>query len=165
MGVDHDTAAIAVNAIRSWWIAMGRERYPKAYSLTITADGGGSNGSRVRLWKVELQKLADELGLAITVLHLPPGTSKWNKIEHRLFSFISRNWRGRPLVDYQTIVELIGATTSTTGLTVRCHIDQALYPAGVKISDAAMRALNITPDAFHGEWNYTVSPKTSEPKH
>jgi hypothetical protein len=164
VGIDHDTAAFAVNAIRSWWNAMGRERYPKAHSLTITADGGGSNGSRVRLWKVELQKLADELGLAITVLHLPPGTSKWNKIEHRLFSFISRNWRGRPLRDYQTIVELIGATTSTTGLTVRCELDQTLYPAGVKISDAAMRELNISPDIFHGEWNYTVSPNRPDPE-
>ena len=162
VGIDHDTASFAVNAIRSWWNAMGRERYPNAHRLTITADGGGSNGSRVRLWKIELQKLADELGLAITVLHLPPGTSKWNKIEHRLFSFISRNWRGRPLVDYQTIVELIGATTSTTGLTVRCQLDQTLYPAGVKISDADMGELHITPDTFHGEWNYTISPKRSE---
>ena len=164
VGIDHDTAAFAVNAIRSWWNDMGRERYPKAHSLTITADGGGSNGSRVRLWKVELQKLADELGLAITVLHLPPGTSKWNKIEHRLFSFISRNWRGRPLVDYQTIVELIGATTSTSGLTVRCQLDRALYPAGIKISDAEMSKLNICTDSFHGEWNYTVKPKNPEPK-
>ena len=151
VGIDHDTASFAVNAIRSWWTAMGRERYPKAHSLTITADGGGSNGSRLRLWKVELQKLADELGLAITVLHLPPGTSKWNKIEHRLFSYISRNWRGRPLVDYQTIVELIGATTSTTGLTVRCELDRTLYPAGIRITDAEMSTLNTSPDAFHGE--------------
>ena len=164
VGIDHDTASFAVNAIRSWWTAMGRERYPKAHSLTITADGGGSNGSRLRLWKVELQKLADELGLAITVLHLPPGTSKWNKIEHRLFSYISRNWRGRPLVDYQTIVELIGATTSTTGLTVRCELDRTLYPAGIKITDAEMSTLNISPDAFHGEWNYTVSPNRPEPQ-
>lgn len=164
VGIDHDTASFAVNAIRSWWTAMGRERYPNAHSLTITADGGGSNGSRVRLWKVELQTLADELGLAITVLHLPPGTSKWNKIEHRLFSFISRNWRGRPLVDYQTIVELIGATTSTKGLTVRCELDRTAYPAGVKISDADMDALNIVPDTFHGEWNYTVKPKRPEAK-
>lgn len=162
VGIDHDTAAFAVNAIRSWWNAMGRERYPKAHSLTITADGGGSNGSRVRLWKVELQKLADELCLAITVLHLPPGTSKWNKIEHRLFSFISRNWRGRPLTDYQTIVELIGATTSTTGLTVRCELDRTLYPAGIKITDADMRTLNISTDTFHGEWNYIVRPNRPE---
>ena len=127
VGIDHDTAAFAVNTIRSWWITMGRSRYPRARTLTITADGGGSNGSRVRLWKVELQKLADELGLTVAVLHLPPGTSKWNKIEHRLFSFISRNWRGRPLTDYRTIVELIGATTSTAGLTVRCQLDENLY--------------------------------------
>jgi hypothetical protein len=164
VGIDHDTAAFAVNAIRSWWNAMGRERYPKAHSLTITADGGGSNGSRVRLWKVELQKLADELGLAITVLHLPPGASKWNKIEHRLFLFISRNWRGRPLTDDQTIVELIGATTSTTGLTVRCELDRTLYPAGIKITDADMSTLNIRPDTFHGEWNYTVRPNPPEPE-
>ncbi|MFN0193731.1 MAG: ISAzo13 family transposase [Aestuariivirga sp.] len=162
VGIDHDTATFAVNAIRSWWSAMGHARYANAHSLTITADGGGSNGSRVRLWKVELQKLADELGLSVTVLHLPPGTSKWNKIEHRLFSFISRNWRGRPLVDYKTIVELIAATTSTTGLTVRCQLDPTLYPAGVKISDAVMDDLNIVHDAFHGEWNYTVMP--NEPK-
>ena len=162
VGIDHDTAAFAVNAIRSWWTAMGRERYPNAHSLTITADGGGSNGSRVRLWKVELQHLADELGLAITVLHLPPGTSKWNKIEHRLFSFISRNWRGRPLVDHQTIVELIGATTSRTGLTVRCELDRNRYPAGVKICDADMAKLAISHHSFHGEWNYTVKPTQSE---
>ena len=164
VGIDHDTAAFAVNAIRSWWTAMGRERYADAHSLTITADGGGSNGSRVRLWKSELQKLADELGLSVTVLHLPPGTSKWNKIEHRLFSLISRNWRGRPLVDYRTIVELIGATTSTRGLTVRCELDQALYPAGVKISDADMDDLNIVRHEFHGEWNYTIRPKQPKPK-
>jgi hypothetical protein len=159
VGIDHDTAAFAVNAIRSWWMTMGRDRYPHAQTLTITADGGGSNGSRVRLWKVELQKLADELALTIVVLHLPPGTSKWNKIEHRLFSFISRNWRGRPLVDYRTIVELIAATTSTAGLTVRCQLDENLYPAGVKISDAEMAALNIQRNDFHGEWNYSIKPR------
>ena len=162
VGIDHDTAAFAVNAIRSWWTKMGRERYADAHTLTITADGGGSNGSRVRLWKVELQKLADELDLTIVVLHLPPGTSKWNKIEHRLFSFISRNWRGRPLVDYRTVVELISATTSTTGLTVRCELDENLYPAGVRISDAEMADLNIIRDAFHGEWNYTIKPRPSK---
>jgi hypothetical protein len=162
VGIDHDTAAFAVNAIRSWWIGMGRGRYPCAHTLTITADGGGSNGSRVRLWKVELQKLADELGLTIVVLHLPPGTSKWNKIEHRLFSFISRNWRGRPLVDYRTIVELIAATTSTAGLTVRCQLDENLYPTGVKISDAEMAELNIFRHTFHGEWNYTISPRPAK---
>lgn len=165
VGIDHDTAAFAVNAIRSWWVDMGRERYADAHSLTITADGGGSNGARVRLWKVELQKLADETGLCIVVLHLPPGTSKWNKIEHRLFSFISKNWRGRPLTDYRTIVELIGATTSTTGLTVRCQLDENLYPAGIKVSDQEMAQLNILRNEFHGEWNYSITPRTpkSEP--
>jgi hypothetical protein len=148
VGIDHDTAAFVVNAIRSWWNNMGRDRYVRAHTLTITADGGASNGSRVRLWKVELQKLADELGLTIQVLHLPPGTSKWNKIEHRLFSFISRNWRGRPLVNYRTIVELIGAATSKTGLTVRCELDRNLYPAGLKISDAEMAVLNIVRQNF-----------------
>ena len=163
IGIDHDTAAFAVNAIRSWWANMGRARYAHAHTLTITADGGGSNGSRVRLWKIELQKLADELGLNIVVLHLPPGTSKWNKIEHRLFSprITVRGWRGRPLIDYRTIVELIGATTSTAGLTVRCELDENLYPAGIKISDAEMAELNILPDAFHGEWNYTIKPRLS----
>jgi hypothetical protein len=160
VGIDHDTAAFAVNAIRSWWSTMGRPRYPKAHRVTITADGGGSNGSRVRLWKVELQKLADELGLTIAVLHLPPGTSKWNKIEHRLFSFISRNWRGRPLTDYRTIVELIGATTSTAGLTVCCQLDENPYPAGIKVSDADMAKLNIQRNDFHGEWNYTITPRS-----
>jgi transposase len=162
VGIDHDTAAFAVNTIRSWWITMGRARYPRAHTLTITADGGGSNGSRVRLWKVELQKLADELGLTVVVLHLPPGTSKWNKIEHRLFSFISRNWRGRPLTDYRTIVELIGATTSTAGLTVRCQLDENLYPSGIKVSDEEMAELNILRDDFHGEWNYTINPRQSK---
>ena len=162
VGVDHDTAAFAVNAIRSWWMAMGRSRHPHAHTLTITADGGGSNGSRVRLWKLELQKLADDLGLTIAVLHLPPGTSKWNKIEHRLFSLISRNWRGRPLIDYRTIVELIAATTSTAGLTVRCQLDENLYPAGIKVSDQDMAELNILRDDFHGEWNYTITPRRPE---
>lgn len=164
VGIDHDTATFAVNAIRSWWTNMGRDRYANAHSLTITADGGGSNGSRVRLWKIELQKLADELGLTIAVLHLPPGTSKWNKIEHRLFSFISRNWRGRPLIDYRTIVELIGATTSMKGLIVRCELDENLYPAGIKISDAEMAELDIRPHPFHGEWNYTINPRPSKMK-
>ena len=159
VGIDHDTAAFAVNAIRSWWTQMGRERYPNARTLLITADGGGSNGSRVRLWKVELQKLADELGLSITVCHLPPGTSKWNKIEHRLFSFITTNWRGRPLVSHQVIVQLIGATTTKTGLEVRCELDPRTYPAGVKVSDDELQALNIVRHSFHGEWNYTIKPK------
>ena len=159
VGIDHDTAAFAVNAIKSWWTRMGRERYPNARTLLITADGGGSNGSRVRLWKVELQKLADELGLSITVCHLPPGTSKWNKIEHRLFSFITTNWRGRPLVSHQVIVQLIGATTTKTGLEVRCELDPRAYPAGVKVSDDELQALNIVRHSFHGEWNYTIKPK------
>ena len=158
VGIDHDTAAFAINAIRSWWKLMGCLRYPNARSLTITADGGGSNGSRVRLWKIELQKLADELGIPITVCHLPPGTSKWNKIEHRLFSFITGNWRAKPLVSHQVIVQLIAATTTKAGLKVRCQLDRNTYPAGIKVSDAQMRAINLTRHDFHGEWNYTVSP-------
>jgi len=158
VGIDHDTASFAVNAIRRWWQSMGRARYPEARSLLITADCGGSNGARVRLWKLELQALADELGLSITVCHLPPGTSKWNKIEHRLFSFITQNWRGKPLVSYQTIVQLIAATTTRTGLNVKCEIDNATYPAGVKVSDSEMATINIAPHDFHGEWNYTIRP-------
>ena len=164
VGIDHDTAAFAVNAIRNWWALMGRERYPKARSLLITADGGGSNGARVRLWKVELQKLADELGVAVTVCHLPPGTSKWNKIEHRLFSFITSNWRGKPLVSHQVIVQLIAATTNNKGLKVRCELDPSTYPSGVKVSDTDFNALNITHHDFHGEWNYTITPKPAQPK-
>jgi DNA-binding phage protein len=159
VGIDHDTAAFATNAIRSWWQLMGRERYPKAKSLLITADGGGSNGSRVRLWKVELQKLADELAMPITVCHLPPGTSKWNKIEHRLFSFITGNWRGKPLVSHQVIVELIAATTTNAGLKVRCQLDSSTYPAGIKVSDLELQAVNLARHDFHGEWNYTITPK------
>ncbi len=165
VGVDHDTAAFAVNAIRSWWKSMGRARYPNAKSLMITADGGGSNGSRVRLWKVELQKLANELGIAITVCHLPPGTSKWNKIEHRLFSFITGNWRGKPLVSHQVIVQLIAATTSKAGLEVRCELDRATYPAGIKIDDQELAAVDILRHDFHGEWNYTIRPKAVHTKH
>jgi len=160
VGIDHDTAAFAVNAIRRWWQTMGAVRYPKARSLTITADGGGSNGSRVRLWKRELQTLADELGLAITVCHLPPGTSKWNKIEHRLFSFITSNWRGKPLVSHQVIVQLIAATTTTKGLTVRSELDSNTYPKGVTVSDDDMASINLSRHDFHGEWNYTISPNT-----
>jgi len=159
VGIDHDTASFAVNAIRSWWKSMGHARYPNADSLLITADGGGSNGSRVRLWKVALQKLADELGLAITVCHLPPGTSKWNKIEHRMFSYITANWRGKPLVSHQVIVQLIAATTTKTGLTVRCELDPNIYPAGIKVSDDEPETLNIIRNQFHGEWNYTINPK------
>ena len=159
VGIDHDTASFAVNAIRRWWLEMGRARYPDAKALLITADCGGSNGVRVRLWKRELQNLADELGLTVTVCHLPPGTSKWNKIEHRLFSFITQNWRGKPLVSYQTIVQLIASTTTRTGLNVKCGIDPNLYPAGIKVSDAEMAAINIAPHEFHGEWNYSISPR------
>jgi len=158
VGMDHDTAAFAVQTIRRWWQEIGRARYPNATRLLITADGGGSNGARVRLWKRELQRLADELGIAITVHHLPPGTSKWNKIEHRLFSFISQNWRAKPLVSYRVIVDLIAATTTDTGLTVRCELDPNLYPKGLSVTDAAMDALNITREQFHGEWNYTIAP-------
>ena len=143
---------------------MGRERYPNPTSLLITADGGGSNGSRVRLWKIELQKLADELGVPVTVCHLPPGTSKWNKIEHRLFSFITGNWRGKPLFSHRVIVQLIAATTTKTGLKVGCELDPNTYPAGVKVSDAEMDAINLTRHDFHGEWNYTVSPKALDLK-
>jgi len=159
LGIDHDTASFAVNAIRRWWQAMGRARYPQATRLLVTADCGGSNGARVRLWKRELQTLADELGIAITVCHLPPGTSKWNKIEHRLFSFITQNWRGRPLVSYQAIVQLIAATTTDTGLKVQCEIDRNTYPAGVKVSDAEMDAINLERHQFHGDWNYTIRPQ------
>ena len=158
VGMDGDTAAFAVQTIRRWWQNMGRIRYPTARRLVITADGGGSNGSRVRLWKRELQRLSDELGLEVTVHHLPPGTSKWNKIEHRLFSYISQNWRAKPLVSYRTIVSLIGATTTKTGLAVRCEMDHRAYPKGLRVSDADMAALNIHRDPFHGEWNYTIKP-------
>ena len=159
VGIDHDTASFAVNAIRRWWQAMGRARYPHATRLVVTADCGGSNGVRLRLWKRELQTLANELGISITVCHLPPGTSKWNKIEHRLFSFITQNWRGRPLVSYQTIVQLISATTTDTGLKVQCEIDPNTYPAGVKVTNAEMDAINIHRHEFHGDWNYTISPQ------
>ena len=163
VGVDHDTAAFAVNSIRQWWLNLGRARYPEATRLLITADGGGSNGSRVRLWKRELHKLANELGLDIVVSHLPPGTSKWNKIEHRLFSFISQNWRAKPLVSYRVIVELISATTTKTGLTVRCELDTSQYPSGIVVSDAEMAAINIQRAEFHGDWNYTISPNPHRP--
>ncbi|WP_370366300.1 ISAzo13 family transposase [Maricaulis sp.] len=159
LGIDHDTASFAVNAIRRWWQTMGQQRYPQARHLTITADGGGSNGTRVRLWKLELQKLADELGLAITVCHLPPGTSKWNKIEHRLFSFITQNWRGKPLVSHQVIVQLIAATTTKTGLKVRCELDPNTYPTGIKVADSELASVNLQRHDFHGDWNYTISPR------
>ena len=159
VGVDHDTATFAVETIRRWWLGMGKPAYPNATRLLITADSGGSNGSRLRLWKFELQKLADETGLTILICHLPPGTSKWNKIEHRLFSFISQNWRGKPLVSHQVIVDLIAATSTRAGLKVRAEIDSNLYPQGIKVSDDQIAALNIERDPFHGEWNYTIKPK------
>lgn len=158
LGTDHDTATFAVASIRGWWRAEGRKLYTNTRRLTITADGGGSNGYRLRLWKLELQKLADETGLEITVCHFPPGTSKWNKVEHRLFSFISSNWRGEPLRDYETIVSLIARTTTAKGLTVRCRLDRRKYAVGTKVSKADMSLINISPDAFHGEWNYTIRP-------
>jgi hypothetical protein len=158
VGTDHDTASFAVNAIRRWWRSMGQKRHPKATRLMISADGGGSNGYRVRLWKVELQQLADKLKLPITVCHLPPGTSKWNKIEHRLFSFITVNWRGKPLRSYRTIVQLIAATTTDTGLKVRAELDENKYPKGVKVSDAQLATVNLSRHSFHGDWNYTISP-------
>ena len=162
VGVDHDTAQFAVNAIRRWLDRIGRRRYPAARRLMITADCGGSNGSRVRLWKVELQKLADQTGLAITVCHYPPGTSKWNKIEHRLFCHITQNWRGRPLTSRRAVVELIAATTTTTGLTVACELDTNAYPKGLKVTDAQMASLNIQGSDFHPDWNYTISPKIQQ---
>ena len=158
VGISADTSEFAVESIRRWWNEMGRPRYPDATELLVTADCGGSNGSRVRLWKLELQRLADELGMKITVCHLPPGTSKWNKIEHRLFSFITLNWRGRPLADYQTIVQLIGATTTTKGLRVRCALDESEYEKGRKVTDAEMAGLDLYRHEFHGDWNYTLSP-------
>lgn len=161
VGIDNDTAQFAVNSIRRWLAVMGRERYPAMSQLMITADGGGSNGSRVRLFKVELQTLADETGLAIQVCHYPPGTSKWNKIEHRMFCHITQTWRGKPLISRETVVELIASTTTTTGLTVRCELDTRSYPKGIKVSDAEMAALNLTGDAFHPEWNYTILPRPS----
>jgi hypothetical protein len=156
VGIDHDTAEFAVQTIRRWWRTVGSKRYPNARYLTITADGGGSNGSRVRLWKRELQSLACELGIDIHVHHLPPGTSKWNKIEHRLFSFISMNWRAKPLVSYRVIVDLISATTTDTGLIVQCELDTKTYPKGIVVTDQEMSAINLVRDEFHGEWNYAL---------
>jgi hypothetical protein len=159
VGVDHDTAAFAVESIRRWWDRLGKKRYAdKAKRLLITADCGGSNGSRVRLWKVELQKLANETGLSITVAHHPPGTSKWNRIEHRMFSFISINWRGRPLLSHQVIVQLIASTKTENGLNIACDIDWGRYPKAIKIPKAALNEINIQYDEFHGDWNYTIAP-------
>ena len=162
VGIDHDTAAFAVNSIRRWHEVVGRERYDAADRLLITADGGGSNGSRVRLWKLELQKLADETGLILQVCHYPPGTSKWNKIEHRLFCHISQTWRGKPLVSRLAVVDLIAATTTKTGLTVRCELDENSYPKAIRVTDEEMATLNIALDAWHPEWNYTISPRVSK---
>ncbi len=159
VGIDNDTAQFSVNSIRRWLNLMGRERYPNTDQIMITADGGGSNGSRVRLFKVELQKLADETGLTLQVCHYPPGTSKWNKIEHRLFCHITENWRGTPLTSRLAVVELIASTTTKTGLTVRCELDTRTYPKGIKVSEQEMASLNIKGDAFHPEWNYTISPR------
>jgi transposase len=159
LGITSDTAAFAVESIRRWWFELGQARYKRARKILITADCGGSNGARVRLWKSELQKLADQTRLSITVAHLPPGTSKWNRIEHRLFAFITQNWRGKPLVTHEVIIQLIANTTTTTGLTVQCRLDKNDYEKGVKVSDTDMAALNITPSNFHGEWNYTIAPR------
>jgi transposase len=159
VGTDHDTAAFAVESIRCWWQTMGKPLYPQAKRLLITADGGGSNGSRVRLWKLELQKLADETGIEMAVCHFPPGTSKWNKIEHRLFSAITQNWRGKPLISHEVVVNLIAATTTRTGLKVRSGLDQNSYPAGQTVTDAELETLNLRREPFHGDWNYSLLPR------
>jgi hypothetical protein len=161
VGTDHDTATFAVASIRGWWRHEGRRLYPAAKRLLITADGGGSNGYRLRLWKLELQNLADQTGLAIAVCHFPPGTSKWNKVEHRLFSFISSNWRGEPLRDYDTIVHLIADTTTAKGLAVQCRLDRRKYTVGRKVTQQEMASINIKPSRFHGEWNYVIHPGKS----
>ena len=159
VGTDHDTGAFAVASIRGWWRFEGQRLYPRARRLLITADGGGSNGYRLRLWKLELQKLADATTLSIEVCHFPPGTSKWNKVEHRLFSFISSNWRGEPLRDYETIIRLISGTTTAKGLAVSCRLDRRKYPSGRHVTDEEMKMIRITPQAFHGEWNYVIRPR------
>ena len=163
VGTDHDTGAFAVASIRGWWRAEGRRIYPEAKSLLITADGGGSNGWRLRLWKLELQKFADQTAMGIAVCHFPPGTSKWNKIEHRLFSFISSNWRGEPLRDYETIVNLIAGTTTAKGLKVTCRLDRRKYPTGREVSDDEMQRVNLERNKFHGEWNYLIKPNAKTP--
>ena len=159
VGQDHDTAAFAVQSLRTWWQQMGREAYPRATELLITADGGGSNSSRCRLWKTELQQFADESGLTLTVCHFPPGTSKWNKIEHRMFCHITQNWRGRPLVSREAVIQLIGSTTTRTGLTIRAGLDAGQYPTGIKVTDEELAAVQLTRADFHGDWNYTISPR------
>ena len=161
VGTDHDTGAFAVASIRGWWRAEGKRIYPNADTILITADAGGSNGWRLRLWKLELQKFADQTAMAISVCHFPPGTSKWNKIEHRLFSFISSNWRGEPLRDYETIINLIAATTTAKGLKVTCRLDRRKYPTGRAVSDEQMRKVNLQPNKFHGEWNYCIKPNAN----
>ena len=164
VGTDHDTGAFAVASIRGWWRYEGRRLYPDAETILITADGGGSNGWRLRLWKLELQKFADQTGLSLSVCHFPPGTSKWNKIEHRLFSFISSNWRGEPLRDYETIVNLIAKTTTAKGLKVTCRLDRRKYPTGHKVTDEEMKRINLQPNKFHGEWNYVIKPNAQRKK-
>lgn len=161
VGTDHDTSEFAVESIRRWWNNMGRARYPDATELLITADGGGSNGYRVRLWKVALQRFANETGLRISVCHFPPGTSKWNKIEHRMFSYISMNWRGQPLISHEVIVNLIGSTTTQSGLTISAELDTNIYPKGIRVSDDELEMVNLTKAAFHGEWNYTIDKNCS----
>lgn len=161
VGTDHDTAALAVASIRRWWNTMGQQVYPNAQRLLITADSGGSHGDRTRLWKTELQKVANETGLEISVCHLPPGTSKWNKIEHRLFAYMSQNWRGKPLVSHEVMVNLIASTTTRTGLTVRCELDTNKYPKGIRITDKELKQVHIIRDPFHGEWNDTIKPHPS----
>jgi hypothetical protein len=162
VGTDHDTGEFAVASIRGWWRFEGRRMYPDAEKILITADGGGSNGSRLRLWKLELQKFADQTGVCISVCHFPPGTSKWNKVEHRLFSFITSNWRGEPLRDYETIVKLIARTTTAKGLRVKCRLDHRKYPTGRKVTNEEMNRVNVERNRFHGEWNYVIRPKVKE---
>ncbi len=162
VGTDHDTSAFAVNAIHSWWNRVGKKSYPHATRITITADAGGSNGNKRRLWKWELQRMADAAGIPISVMHFPPGTSKWNKVEHRLFSFISQSWKGVPLKTYETIVNLIASTTTRSGLKVRCKLDKRSYQVGRKISDQQMRLVNMTRAEFHGDWNYTIMPRLNK---
>lgn len=158
VGIDHDTAAFAVESIRQWWKRMGKKSYAQPKSILLTADAGGSNGVRIRLWKWELQKLTNEIGVPIFVCHFPPGTSKWNKIEHRLFSFISQNWRAKPLISHEVIVSLISSTKTETGLKVKCRLDKKKYPVGIRVSDEDMKKINIKRDKFHGEWNYIIYP-------
>ena len=162
VGKSYDTSSFAVSSIRRWWIEMGQETYPKANRLMITADGGGSNGYRRKQWKTELQKFSDEFKLEIMVLYFPPGTSKWNKIEHRLFSYISINWRGRPMLSFETIVNLIGSTTTSKGLKVKSMLDETEYPKGIEITKEELKMVNLFPHRFHGEWNYTIKPRKNK---